>query len=302
MYEMDNDAFWNIQLSGHSLSQCKDAIASTERSESCAKRGSDENNDETLSYHWKSLTLPLLDSANDITLELRTACQASMLDRHVGEEVWDAAIIFCSYLCMTKDVDVPASAFRLKGKRVLELGSGVGLLGMTCALFADTTILTDYDQNVLANLGFNVTHNQAKIYQYNQGELDVSQLNWTSFLGDDLMDADWIDDIESKDKNPDYCEDVDILIGSALVYSIQGAYSCADTIAEFLIKKKGREAWVLQLVSRPGFDRFLRRLEQRGLTYTRFEIGEREYQLAAGIEALKTPRDQFGLFVISSVR
>ena len=300
-FEMDDDAFWDIQLTGHSFSQCKDGIASMERSDVSARRGSNDS-DEILSYEWKTMTLSL-DTSN-VTLDIRTACQASIMDRHVGEEVWDAAIIFCAYLCMTKDRDVPASGFRLKGKRVLELGSGVGLLGLTAALFADSTLLTDYDPDVLANLAFNATHNKTRIHQYNnQGELQVSRLNWTCFLGNDLMNADWIDDTSIPNGcKMDNSADVDILIGSALVYSIQGAYACADTIVDFLIKRKGREAWVLQLVSRPGFDRFLRRLEQRGLTYTRFEIGEQEYHLAtSSIQALKTPRDQFGLFVISPV-
>ncbi len=39
------------------------------------------------------------------------------------------------------------------------------------------------------------------------------------------------------------------------------------------------KAWVLQMPDRPGFDRFLMRLERLGLTYNTYEIDEKVFQL-----------------------
>jgi len=56
----------------------------------------------------------------------------------VGATVWDAAIVTCKYLELHYNYE------KLAGKRVIELGSGVGLVGLAAALLgAKQVVLTD---------------------------------------------------------------------------------------------------------------------------------------------------------------
>ena len=50
----------------------------------------------------------------------------------VGCVVWDAAIVLASYL-ETKDFGASHGKSQISGKRVLELGSGTGLVGLQAA-------------------------------------------------------------------------------------------------------------------------------------------------------------------------
>lgn len=56
-----------------------------------------------------------------------------------GQIVWQAASIFSNWLCTDNNGDR-----LLKGKNVLELGSGPGLGGFLAAHWANKVILTDY--------------------------------------------------------------------------------------------------------------------------------------------------------------
>lgn len=274
------------------------------------------------SYEWQILPLPYLD----MTLDLRTIkSRIALLESHVGEELWDAAKIFCAHLCYTYKHDISdqskgndsflhVNARNMKGKKVLELGSGVAPLGM-CAvvLGAKHVICTDYDVNVLGNLEFNrerlmvATNKDDKDFE---GILQHSKLDWQWFASDDVQSAEWLDsrNINSSGFNtniheiietPTVALEPDILIGSALVYSVEGALFLADTLKHFLIDGKTSECWILQMPSRPGFDRFLLRLERWGLIYESYEIDDQVWGLAhRHMKNIASSIDDFRIYVI----
>ncbi len=230
-------------------------------------------------YEWMYLDLPLglssstAASVDDIKLHLRTIrSNVALLESHVGEELWDAAKIFCAHLCLSNESSI-ANIQRMRGKKVLELGAGVASLGMCVAALAgastgmdgatETEVLcTDYDENVLDNLRFNLQHNAPNISMHCTSctSLKWAKLDWKVLCADDdHIDIDEgtshtsgsVDDPE-EDQESDaldtmkydgdaYMYKPDIVIGSALVYSAEGAMYCADTIHHFLIKRGAEE-------------------------------------------------------------
>ncbi|CAE6972236.1 Vcpkmt, partial [Symbiodinium sp. CCMP2456] len=77
-------------------------------------------------------------------------------DLGIGGGVWDGGLVLLEYLAH------PAQRTRLEGRRVLELGSGTGLVGLGCALLgAQEVLLTDLP-DVTALLDFNVALNRAR--------------------------------------------------------------------------------------------------------------------------------------------
>jgi predicted nicotinamide N-methyase len=316
-------------------------MAPTEREQVITKE--DENGASSMYTHqWIQFGLPFLNK----TLDIRTVkSKVALLDSHVGEELWDAAKLFCAHLCRTalddchcsrkKDDDdddeqgkiLLCDGKRLVGKRVLELGAGVGSLGMCiAALGADEVVCTDYDKDVLDNLFYNVCHNMDVIHNHNTGKgeeesnfghkakVRVTRLDWRSFAARDVQNvswlmleeskasSNWMNSISSSSSNNNGCMDFkpDILIGSALIYSGQGALYCADTICFYLMEKKAKECWILQMPDRPGFDRFLWRLEHHhGLAYECSGVCEETFQIAERyMGRIHSNREDFQMYVI----
>jgi predicted nicotinamide N-methyase len=314
--KLEMDEFWDIQLNGGTNAEIS-WIAPPEREQIIHSKDKDAN---SFSYEWISFHLPLLET----TLNIRSIkSNVALLDSHVGEELWDAAKIFAVHLCISGDktllrernnfevMEGSCCGKRLRGKRILELGAGVGALGLCAALLGAKQVLcTDYDSDVLENLEFNLKHNMEVIYPLDfndkpDGEIDEARLQWAkldwrSHAGSDLRGAEWLTDQEEEPRNKiEQDFDTDIVIGSALVYSAQGALYCADTVKYFLIDKNAGECWILQMPGRPGFDRFLLRLEHWGLNYETFDIREDVFQTAAKyMGPLKSDIDDFKLFVI----
>ncbi|KAI7839127.1 hypothetical protein COHA_007130 [Chlorella ohadii] len=70
----------------------------------------------------------------------------------IGLDVWPASIALCRYLANHPEV--------VAGQQVVELGAGMGLVGLLCAaLGAQHVLLTDYEPQVLAHLDKNAALN-----------------------------------------------------------------------------------------------------------------------------------------------
>ncbi|XP_060112884.1 protein N-lysine methyltransferase METTL21A [Heteronotia binoei] len=89
----------------------------------------------------------------------------------VAAVVWDAAVVLCMYLEMG-DVN-------LRGRSVIELGAGTGLLGIVAALLGAQVTITDRE----AALAFLKSNVQANLPRDIQSRAVVKELTW----GQNLM-------------------------------------------------------------------------------------------------------------------
>lgn len=86
-----------------------------------------------------------------------------------GLRTWEAALHLSSYLIST-----PELIASIKGKRVIELGAGTGLLSILCAshLGASQVVATDGDEGVVQALHENAAFNDVK------DAMDIGVLWW----------------------------------------------------------------------------------------------------------------------------
>jgi predicted nicotinamide N-methyase len=75
----------------------------------------------------------------------REVCAGTPTYPSHGHCVWDAALLLADYLQIkAKDADdKDTGRFHFQGKRVVELGAGVGLVGMALAVLGSRVVLTD---------------------------------------------------------------------------------------------------------------------------------------------------------------
>jgi predicted nicotinamide N-methyase len=90
-------------------------------------------------------------------------------------EVWDAALVLSHFLINKSK----KHNFSLKGKKILELGSGTGIGGLMCSsLGAKKVYLTDKDEN-LEILKKNLELNKSKGIIPNDCEVVIARLDWS---------------------------------------------------------------------------------------------------------------------------
>ncbi|XP_070968246.1 uncharacterized protein [Oncorhynchus clarkii lewisi] len=89
------------------------------------------------------------------------------MDSH-GGVIWPAALALCNYLETNTDV------IDLKGKQVLELGSGTGLVSIVASLLGAQVTATDLP-DVLSNLRYNLLRNTRGRSKYTP---EVTALSW----------------------------------------------------------------------------------------------------------------------------
>ena len=121
--------------------------------------------------NWVTYTLLPQDSptlAEEPTLKLLENRSVISGAGTTGLRTWEAALHLASYLLSSQSI---AS---VRGKRVIELGAGTGLLSILCAshLGAAHTIATDGDDGVVQALHENATFNDVK------GFMDIGVLRW----------------------------------------------------------------------------------------------------------------------------
>ncbi|XP_013383912.1 protein-lysine methyltransferase METTL21D-like [Lingula anatina] len=96
----------------------------------------------------------------------------------VGCVVWDAAISLTLYL-ETPDFQETPGSNKLRGKNVLELGAGTGIVGIQAACLGANSIITDLEDFVPL-MALNIRVNQALI----TGSATARELRW----GTDVTD------------------------------------------------------------------------------------------------------------------
>lgn len=117
-----------------------------------------------------------------------------------GLHQWEAGIVLARFVLFNAQL--------FNGRRVLELGSGTGLAGITASLIGAESTLSDYNTDVLENIGRSVELSGARVH--------TTRLDWT-------------------DPTSYLSEQFDCIIGSDLVYQGAPLDSLAHTINAHLI-------------------------------------------------------------------
>jgi predicted nicotinamide N-methyase len=108
----------------------------------------------------------------------------------VGWDVWEGAtLLLCEYLVQHKEL--------VRGKRVLEIGAGVGIVALVAAMCgAESVVISDYDEGVLliadANIQLNNMHNVCRTAKYDWAndtapKVPGAPAAWDVVLGSDLL-------------------------------------------------------------------------------------------------------------------
>jgi len=88
------------------------------------------------------------DISNDSCIHIRELCLA---EGGLGCALWDGSVILARWIYQNRRTFVDAT--------VLELGAGCGLPGILAAKYAKSVILTEYIQQLVENLEYNITLN-----------------------------------------------------------------------------------------------------------------------------------------------
>mmetsp|Transcript_10753 Transcript_10753/g.18436 ORF Transcript_10753/g.18436 Transcript_10753/m.18436 type:complete len:292 (-) Transcript_10753:100-975(-) len=223
-----------------------------------------------------------LEQSNDepppsIELNVRELCSP---EQGAGGRVWHCSVILAGWLHRQ-------GASLLRGKRVLELGAGLGAPGLVASLFAAEVILTDYGE-VLHNLQYNLDLNMPSIQRTSRADVRVLELDW----------ARWREWQEAP---------ADVVICAEVVYSVESVPALVATLHKCLTPQG--VCYLLQDISRSGFLEFKNQLRASGLALavllanptaiTLNEKGSKEDENSNGDD--DTSDDEYRLFTIQRI-
>jgi len=165
--------------------------------------------------NWVTYTLvpstPASLSPESVVKLLENKCTISGAGT-TGLRTWEAAIHLASYLIS------PEASPLVRGKRILELGAGTGLLALMCAgyLGAKQVIATDGDEGVVEALKENATCNHLV------ADMSFRRLWWGRAIKGTWLEEEFV---------PGVC---DLVVGADVVSKLQIA------VADFLCADRGR--------------------------------------------------------------
>ncbi|XP_078089373.1 EEF1A lysine methyltransferase 3-like [Mustelus asterias] len=120
----------------------------------------------------------------------------------VSSYIWESGLVLCQYF--------EKANISFTGKKVIELGSGTGIVGILAALLGGTVTMTDLPE-ILKQINNNIAINIPSACRH---RLKVRALTW----GEDHADFD---------------NDYDVVLGSDLVYSSSSYPALVDTLRYF---------------------------------------------------------------------
>lgn len=197
------------------------------------------------SIHVGSCTSDAEEAESAANFELRTVSLTSSESLQIrqfrelrfcsGCRLWDSGVALARWLCNDKEV--------LHDKEVLELGSGVGLVGLAAARRARRVVLTDGELRLLPNLRRNATEAVPPA----SARLEVASLNWSH------------EPAELRAAHGTF----DVILGADLVYSSGCVSGLSRAVAALL--RPGGMLLLCSPAGRHGLHQFTAALEAKGL-------------------------------------
>ncbi|CAE8612017.1 unnamed protein product, partial [Polarella glacialis] len=168
-----------------------------------------------------------------------------------GCQLWPSSIVLAKELLRRPHL--------VAGKKVLEVGAGCGLLGITAGRLARSILITDGDEEVVRNLEFNIETNKhvwlSKCPDMPR-EVSARQLRW-----EDVLESPWTED-----------QRAEVIIASDIIYGNWG-----DVVAKAFLNLLAPGGLVLMAASedrRSGVRVFQEHLEMKSFRVLETKLSE----------------------------
>jgi hypothetical protein len=201
---------------------------------------------------------------------------------HTGTRIWDGAWLHRAWALQNTRL--------FQGHSILELGAGCGMLGVSvaCACQPTCVTLTDFRghfessrETVMHCLHGNVMRNLARLQAGTT--MRVVELDWQRPTepqewpilegGTDMGHAPFACP----------CAPCDVVIGTEVLYSVEGAILLAALLPLWLSRPDGT-AYVLNNAKRTGVDAFARACDEHGLSCAEIPICEQSFAATCTLE------------------
>lgn len=182
-----------------------------------------------------------------------------------GFHIWEAGIVLSRFIIHNKEIFTKLS--------ILELGTGVGIVGITALKYTKSlnVTLSDYRDDVLNNAEKNIIKNSIKHKHIQNQFYDIKNENCT-LCGEkrsNILKLDWLN---YKHFNIQY----DIILGSDIIYKGAPLIELALLIKKSL--KINGQAYILVPDKRMAIFDFIKEIEKiGGLKYDKIELLENKY-------------------------
>ena len=198
------------------------------------------------------------ETGDGATLALRQVPKSVGVHYDVGFLLWPSAILLSRFFCTELGVGADARRTLLPNARVLELGAGIGMVGLTlanCARVDDAmaaapaeVILTDFNPEVLQNLQYNISLNcpseaatsrrhapivRAAKLDFTAATSAASPANDSAVLGAEQQGGGWVGD------NGVHEAAADVVVGADIIASAEDARSVVGVLQLTLAKPHG---------------------------------------------------------------
>ena len=181
----------------------------------------------------------------------------------VALRLWEAGAGLAEYFIENPDL--------VRGKRVIELGAGVGLTGLTIAgcCGAREVHMTDYTDACRVNLAYNISINKGWLEASKEQNPVITQgyLEWSSFVstfgeedaGHEVQDA------QSLTSN--FFDEIDVLVAADVVYDVANLKHLVAVLRCFLQKTPEAKRAIFAITKRNlrTFDTFIEQLNLEGI-------------------------------------
>lgn len=135
-----------------------------------------------------------------------------------GQLVWPGAMLLNNYLSENPEV--------LRGRSVIELGSGVGVTGILSSRFCNEVVLTDHNEEVLKILKKNIELHSSSVNSNGYAGLTAEKLEWGN--PDHLNQI-----LESHSEGFDLVLGADIYIRIVVFSSFNFLLICMETLCTY---------------------------------------------------------------------